>query len=190
VALKRRTFTESGKMFAECLIELRDEQSTEVYYQRDQGTTLIERRLATHGEKVRLRKYRNEERSLPSYPTTRMRDLHNALAVAIHVESDKCPREFKRREWRGNLDLAKKLWTQRGEPSGFGEIASAIIPKRRNVEKPRWRKLVCRSCRTPLLFGYVLDGEKITRAKEFCSDTCRVSAARKLKPHSHKSRAR
>jgi hypothetical protein len=170
------------RLYAECLIKNRDELGTEVYYQLERGTQLLERRIATHGDKVRLHKFVNEERSLPSYLVgrSRMHNLHNALSVAIYTGSDKCPPEFDRREWRANLGRAKTLWARSGEPSDFGEIVNAIIPKRRNVKKPRWRKLVCRSCRTPLLFGYVLDGEKITRAKEFCSDYCRVRMARVL----------
>jgi hypothetical protein len=179
VALNRQTFVKSNRLYAECLIKNRDELGTEVYYQLERGTQLLERRIAKHGEKARLHRYVNEHKSLPSYPITRMHKLLNALAVAIQTHNDNCRPEFDRREWRANLQRAKRL-VARGKVNEFAAIVSAIIPQRRNVKKPRWRKLVCRSCRTWLLFGYVLDGQKITRSKQFCSDSCRVKAARML----------
>src|SRR4030095_12512855 len=58
----------------------------------------------------------------------------------------------------------------------LGEITTSIIPRRR---KKNWRKQLCGWCHTPLLVGYFLDGHQITRAKEFCSDACKMKDNRK-----------
>jgi hypothetical protein len=36
-------------------------------------------------------------------------------------------------------------------------------------------------CHTPMLFGFILDGHKVTRRKEFCSDACKMKSARALR---------
>jgi hypothetical protein len=188
----RRLFHCDGKVFAECLNKVRSEDGAEVFYEFYRGTDLVERRPATHSEKVRLHKFVNEQIiSLWSYPITRMHKLLAAMAVAIYAENDKCPDEIKRQflssenefdpcEFERNLNRAKQFVAQHKPGNNFADILWAIIPHR-NVGN--WRVLRCGFCKTWLLFGYEIDGTRITAAKRFCSDLCRVDAARYRSSH-------
>jgi hypothetical protein len=179
--LERRLFVVSGRLFAEYLIKRRveDERRTEVLYKRDRGIENIETRPATHADKVRLHKYTNEEKSLPHHPLSRMRDLLRSLAFAIYSQDDRCPLGFNRKEWMENLSRAKNnVQKRKAALNNLGDIVTAIIPRRR---QNNWRKLLCRTCHTPLLTGYILDGQKITRGKEFCCDRCRMVKYRRGK---------
>jgi hypothetical protein len=181
---KRRSFVDADKtgVFTEYLIkcQVEGERRTETLYILNRITgDHIERRPATHAEKVRLHMFVNEETALPDYPSTRMRDLLTSLALAIYMQDDQCPPQFKAREWDENLARAKANAEKRRPALNLGEITSAIIPRRRGKN---WRELVCGACRTPLLTGYVLDGQKITRGKECCGDACRV-AKHRFKKH-------
>jgi hypothetical protein len=46
--------------------------------------------------------------------------------------------------------------------------------KRRKVGG-KLRLMVCAYCRTPILRGFRLNGELITRAKVFCSNSCKMN---------------
>jgi hypothetical protein len=180
-SLKRRLDVKSDRLVAEYLTKrwIEDERRTEVLYKLYRGTDNIQTRPATHSEKVRLHKFVNEEKSFPYLPVTRMRDLLNCLALAIYTQTNHCPPAFDRQEWELNLLRATAQVGQKAAPcNDFAAIVSAIIPRRR--EKNR-RKLRCKCCHTPILFGYILDGRKITRGKEFCSDACRAKSFRKRK---------
>ena len=46
--------------------------------------------------------------------------------------------------------------------------------KRRRING-RLRQVICGYCHTPILRGFVLDGRKITRRREFCGDSCKMN---------------
>ena len=102
-----------------------------------------------------------------------MRDLHARLALAIYSQNERCRNGFNRKDWKENLLRAKDLIRRRKLASNddLAEITLAIIPRRR---AKNWRKQLCGCCHTPLLIGYSLDGEQITRGKEYCSPACKM----------------
>jgi len=107
-----------------------------------------------------------------------MNDLHARLALAIYSRSERCPPGFNRKEWNKNFLRAKSLIEKRKlGTNDLGEITGGIIPRRRAKD---WRKQLCGWCHTPLLVGYFLDDHQITRAKEFCSDACKMNRRRAL----------
>jgi len=179
--LKQWLFRNGGKILAEYLIRRRrdDEPKATVIYKLDRVAfgENIETRPATHAEKVRLHKFVNEEKWI-TLKSSHMRDLHAQLALAIYSQDGRCPNGFNQKEWKKNLLRAKDLVGKRRlTANDLGEITNAIIPRRR---AKNWRKQLCGWCHTPLLIGYSLDGHKITRAKEFCSDACKMNKARAL----------
>jgi hypothetical protein len=169
------------RYLAEYLIEYRrrgdGDSRTEVVYTLEHvppGYENIYTRPATHSEKVRLRRYRHRE-TITTIGSSPMRDLHARLALAIYRQDE----SWKGMEWEKNLLRAQYLVRKRkAATNDLGEITCAIIPRRRGKS---WRKQVCSWCHTPLLVGYFLDGRQITRAKEFCSDACKMNWTRRVK---------
>jgi hypothetical protein len=172
------------RYLAEYLIEYRrrgdDDSGKQVVYKLDHvtpGYVNIVTRLATHSDKVRLHEYRHTE-TLTMVRSSPMNNLHAALALAIYRQDRGCPDGFNRKEWKENLLRAKDLISRRKlATSDLGDITGAIIPRRR---EKNWRKQLCGWCHTPLLIGYSLNGHKITRAKRFCSDACKMNQQRFL----------
>ena len=167
------------RYFSEYLIEYRfdDCPGTTVVYKLDRsyGYENIVTRPATHSDKVRLHGYRHRE-TITTIRSSRMRDLHARLALAIYRQDDCCPHGFNQREWNENLLRAKGLIEKRKlGTNDLGVITGAIVSRRRGVS---WRKQLCGWCHTPLLIGYSLNGHQITRAKEFCSDACKMNKRR------------
>jgi hypothetical protein len=108
-----------------------------------------------------------------------MRDLHAQLAAAIYqgvnckylLQSNRV--DF---EWKQSVARAQELVRKRkASITDFVAIARAIISRRRRKD---WR--ICNWCGTPLLVGFYIDGELITRGKEFCGTYCRVYHHRRL----------
>jgi hypothetical protein len=154
----------------------RDEDSdTTVVYRLDHvapGYVNIITRLATHSDNVRLHAYRHTE-TITTLGSSSMRDLHARLALAIYSQNERCRNGFNRKDWKENLLRAKDLIRRRKLASNddLAEITLAIIPRRR---AKNWRKQLCGCCHTLLLIGYSLDGEQITRGKEYCSPACKM----------------
>jgi hypothetical protein len=172
------------RYLAEYLIEYRrrgdDDSGKEVVYRLEHvapGYENIVTRLATHSDKVRLHRYRHTE-TITTIGSSPMNDLHARLALAIYSQDERCPQGFNRKDWKKNLLRAKDLIGKRKlTTDDIGEITTAIIPRRREKD---WRKQLCGWCHTPLLVGHFLDGRQITRAKEFCSDACKMNWTRRV----------
>src|SRR5215813_12977682 len=187
--VKQRHFVDppSRRYLAEYLIEYRFDDppgylaeypSGTVFYKLDcvaYGYENIVTRPATHSDKVRLYGYRHRE-TITTIRSSRMRDLHARLALAIYRQDDCCPHGFNQREWNENLLRAKgRIEKRKLGTNDLGVITGAIIPRRWGVD---WRERLCRWCRTPFLIGYFLDGEQITRGKEYCSPACKMRLRR------------
>src|SRR5215831_19678012 len=115
---KRRYFVDppSRRYLAEYLIDYRfDDSHGTVVYKLDRvayGYENIVTRPATHSDKVRLHGYRHRE-TITTIKSSRMRDLHARLALAIYRQDDCCPHGFNQREWNENLLRAKGLVEKR-----------------------------------------------------------------------------
>jgi hypothetical protein len=106
-----------------------------------------------------------------------MSDLLVALGDAIYRNKVKCPREMSAKDWRHNLRIARKQ--VRGKRfENIADVYAAIIPKIK-VDSRKARQIPCGYCHTPMLFGFVIGGRKITRRKRFCSDACKMARKRR-----------
>ena len=109
-----------------------------------------------------------------------MRDVLLAIGMAVFSGRQERPEGMKPKHWRHNIRVAKKLLRERRltkDQWTLGEICNAIIQRVRI--KGRVRQILCKKCHTPILIGYIVSGQKVTRRKEFCSNACRTMKARR-----------
>lgn len=109
-----------------------------------------------------------------------MREVLLAVGMAIFNGGKDCPEDIKPKHWRHNIRAAKKRLRHirlTKDKWVLGEICNAIIRPIR--VKGRVRQILCKTCHTPLLIGYYVEGHKVTRKKEFCGDACRMMAERR-----------
>jgi hypothetical protein len=115
------------------------------------------------------------KRKLIPIKSTPMNLLLSALGKAIYEGKDACAEGMDPKEWRFNLQQARKQL--RKKPStvlyDLGAIYAAIVPRRK--VKGRIKQIICKRCHTPLLFGFILDGQKITHRRDFCGASCKVN---------------
>ncbi len=141
-----------------------------------------------------LREIRKLQRDLPIVDAeipirymkcTPMREMLAALGMAFFSGNQEAPTGVDPKHWKHNIRLAKRLLKKARLTKArwdLGKICSAIIPRRR--AKGRARQILCGgaqakwTCRTLLLFGYFVNGQKVTRRRTFCSDACKMRAAR------------
>jgi hypothetical protein len=124
------------------------------------------------------RTLRVSKRKVVPVKTTPMNSLLAALGKAIYEKNNACPEGIDRREWRFNLRLAKNRLGRKPR-TDLGTIYEAII--QRVKLNGRIKQVVCKQCHSPILFGFHLDGRKITRRKKFCSDSCKMKSERALR---------
>src|SRR5262249_32609427 len=114
-----------------------------------------------------------ERQQLIPLKSSRMNQLLAALGKAIISHNYDCPDGIDPKEWSVNLRHAKS----RLKPNSDGDVYSKIggwIKINGRVQQ-----ILCSWCRTPLLFGYLLDGSKVKRRKEgFCWNACKMNLAR------------
>src|SRR5262249_31595288 len=72
-------------------------------------------------------------------------------------------------------------------PSAMNRFAAGLVAakglavldgiKRRRVNG-RLCQMICKYCRTPIMRGFVVNGHKVNRNKEFCDDACAINFKR------------
>ncbi len=157
---------------------IRGERRREVYHAfRELGSRRRWLLLVTNRSKIRkLRKeLREEPRLLTNLKDSAMRRLIANLSLALFTGKADCPNGVDRKEWVYNLRLAKKrIGSQRGEDHSLGKIVAVLLRRYRRRKKQD----LCRSCHTPILVGYLLDGHKVTRRRKYCDEGCKMRDAR------------
>jgi hypothetical protein len=118
------------------------------------------------------------KRMLTLVKATPMKLLLAALGKAIYEKKSECPDGMDPKEWRFNLRRAKKQLRKKPRTSlhDLGAIYDAIIPRQK--VNACVKQIICKQCHTPMLFGYMLNGHKVTRRKEFCADGCKMKRTR------------
>lgn len=116
-----------------------------------------------------------QETTISAIKDTPMRETLATLGVAIFSGKQERPEGVDAKQWGHNIRLAKKWLRKRRltrDQWSLGEICSAIIWRRRM--NGRVRQVLCKTCHTPLLIGYFVNGHKITRRRKFCEDACKM----------------
>jgi hypothetical protein len=88
------------------------------------------------------------------------------------------PEDVSESDWEFNVSHAKHLLAGKKGLIGPGsrlEIAKKLVRGAR----------LCRGCRTFLIRGFRIHGSKITRAREYCDDACKMRAARRESKRQH-----
>ena len=140
-----------------------------------------------HCREIGLGEFRKLERvldvkdeTLRGIKDTSMRDMLLAVGMAVFSGRQERPVGIEPKHWRHNIRLAKTLRRKRRltrDQWSLGEICNAIIPRLR--VNGRVSQILCKACHTPLVFGYFVTGQKVTRRKESCSNACKMMAARR-----------
>jgi len=145
-------------------------------------------------ESLSLKDFRKLSATLPvrkrmtvTVKSTPMDLLLAAIGKAIYEKNKDCPDGMDPDEWRFNLRQARKRLTKRPRRilHDLGAIYGAIIPHIKMDR--RVRQILCKQCHTPMLFGYIVNGHKVTRRKEFCEDSCKMNWERRHSPPSNGS---
>jgi hypothetical protein len=71
--------------------------------------------------------------------------------------------------------VKSSLMNQIGADLVAGHGLAVLDGIKRHRIKGRLHQMICKHCRTPILRGYLVGGQKVTRRKKFCSDACRVN---------------
>jgi hypothetical protein len=168
--------------------------------------TVIGRRISGEKKvrylKVRKDKFKNWERTLLepiSEPVAKpnidpaiqkyvrqspMRELYAALIGHFSRKGFRTPPpEVSAAEWKFNLKHAKRiLLKNRRRLLGLSPL---------DIYRSLGRgKKLCPGCRTPILVGFRLGGELITRRKNYCDDICKKKAQRRAKDTAIKTASR
>jgi len=137
--------------------------------------------LITDREVIRqLRKDGNlmdqsEQTPIPSSPVNRLFGaLIRQLANDLPKDESVRPQEISASDWEFNLRRAQRLLAGKKHLTGpwtASEVAKKLARGGR----------LCRGCRTYLIRGFRINGRKITRAREYCDDACKMRAERRKK---------
>lgn len=112
---------------------------------------------------------------IPSSPVNRLFGaLIRQLASDLPKDEPAYPQDVSASDWEFNLRRAQRVLAGKKHLSGpwtAAEVAKKLVRGGR----------LCRGCRTYLIRGFRINGRKITRAREFCDDACKMRAERRKK---------
>jgi len=152
------------------------------YFNGKTGKRVTRREVVSRPSEIRRLKQelRVEDEEISTIKNRPMRDMLLAIGMAVFSGRNERPKGIEPKHWRHNIHLAKTQLRERGlkrDQRSLGEICIAIIPPPK--VKSRVRQFLCKTCHTPLLIGYYVEGHKITWKKKFCSNACRTMKARR-----------
>ena len=103
---------------------------------------------------------------------------------AGEIPQDGCirPECVSEADWEFNLRRAQRLLAEKKHVNGrwtAPEVATRLFRRGR----------LCRGCSTFLIRGFRINGRKITRAREYCDDACKMRAERRKKNRAGISKA-
>ena len=112
---------------------------------------------------------------IPSSPVNRLfAALIRQFAGELRKDEFVCPTGVSASDWEFNLRRAQRILEGKNHSTGpwtASEVAKKLVRGGR----------LCRGCRTYLIRGFRINGRKITRAREYCDDACKMKAERRKK---------
>jgi hypothetical protein len=82
------------------------------------------------------------------------------------------PNDIGVSDWEYNLRRAERLLERTGAGPWTASEVYRILGRGARL---------CRACRTFLIRGFRINGSRITRARDFCDDACKMKAERRKK---------
>jgi hypothetical protein len=139
-------------------------------WRRDWSELIIDKKIIRELRRKGAPMIRSEKTPIPSSPVNR---LFGALIKHFASDlpaGDVRPYDVTVHDWEYNLRKAERLLKRKSPgPWTALEVYYALGRGAR----------LCRACRTFLIRGFRINGGRITRAKEFCDDSCKMRAARR-----------
>jgi len=112
---------------------------------------------------------------IPSSPVNRLFGaLIRQFADELRKDGLVCPKDVSASDWEFNLRRAQRVLAGKNHSTGpwtAAEVAKKLVRGGR----------LCRGCRTYLIRGFRINGRKISRAREFCDNACKMKAERRKK---------
>jgi hypothetical protein len=116
---------------------------------------------------------RSDKTPIPSSSVNRLfAALIRQFASDLPKDERVCPKDVSASDWEFNLRRAQRLLAGKRHLTGpwtASEVAKKLVRGGR----------LCGACRTFLIRGFRINGRRITRAREYCDDACKMRAERR-----------
>jgi hypothetical protein len=141
-------------------------------WKRDWSELITDKKLIREIRRQRAAIVESEKIPIPSSPVNRL-----FAALIRHFASDLPggnvrPYDANVHDWEYNLRMAERLLRQKS--TGLWTALEVYRTLGRGAH-------LCQACRTFLIRGFRIHGRRITKAREFCDDACKMRAERRKK---------
>jgi hypothetical protein len=143
-------------------------------WRRDWSELIIDKKIIRELRRFGGPVIRSEKTPIPSSPVNR---LFGALISRFASDSQgelMRPEEISESDWEFNISRTQRVLAGKQNLTGrwtAREVAKKLVRGGR----------LCGACRTYLIRGFRINGRRITRAKKYCDDACKMRAERRKK---------
>jgi len=144
-------------------------------WRREWSELITDRKIIQQLRKENTPMVRFDRTPISSSPVNRLfAALIRQLASDLPKDELIFSTDVRASDWEFNLRRAQRILAGKNHSAGpwtASEVAKKLARGGR----------ICRGCRTYLIRGFRINGRRITRAREFCDDACKMRAERRKK---------
>jgi hypothetical protein len=143
-------------------------------WKRDWSELISDKKIISELRRFGWSMIQSEKTPIPSSPVNR---LFGALISRFASDSQgelMRPEEISESDWEFNISRTQRVLAGKQNLTGrwtAREVAKKLVRGGR----------LCGACRTYLIRGFRINGRRITRAKKYCDDACKMRAERRKK---------